>query len=291
MHIGVHRNLQYLSFLCCLGLIGCATLDPCYYYTGKDDDKAIRICSNWINYLNEQSWYFFKKKHDLAVSYNNRGAAYVNKDLIDLALKDLNMATELQPDMALPYFNRGSAYFKLKKYDLAITEYDKAIKFDSKFADQSQYRTFSRNDIARALLIELVKCDTPLHLAIIIGAINNVYNSPTIEQWKEGIKSLLLSLQEQYYAEILKNDPKFSLIAREKVEKVLAEQKFQNLGLTSTRVEFGQLIGATHLLVIDLSRYSSDKSTKKFEDVVTYTLIEVNTGRTIASQVIRTSSV
>ncbi len=289
--MGVYRNLQYLSFLCCLGLIGCAALDPCYYYTGRNDDKAIEICSNWIYYLNEQSWYFFKKKHDLAVSYNNRGVAYVNKDLIDLGLEDLNMATELQPDMALPYFNRGSAYFKLKKYDLAIAEYDKAIKFDSKFADQSKYRTFSRNDIARALMIELVKCDSRLHLAIIIGAINNVYSSSNIEQWKEGTKSILLSAQEQYYAEILKHDPKFRLITREKVESVLAELKFQNLGLTSTRVEFGQLIGATHLLVIDISRYSSDTSTKKFEDVVTYTLINIKSGRTIASQTIRTLGV
>jgi hypothetical protein len=108
-----------------------------------------------------------------------------------------------------------------------------------------------------------------------------------MEEWKAGIISSLISEQERYYSETLKNDPKFSLVSRDKIDKLLNEHKCQNFDLTSTSVECGQLIGATHLLIINLSRFTSDKSPKKYEDVETHTLIEVKSGRTIASHIYR----
>lgn len=276
--MGTYKFSKYLCALFCFGLIGCATLDPCYYYAGKNNDTAIEECSKVINSYKPN----FLNKWSGAIFYNNRGVAYFNKGLNALAMKDFNVATELKPNFALPYYNRGRIYHKLKQYDLAIAEFDKAKAFDPKY---NMYNTV----IIRALLIESLKADTPIYLAIIMGSISNVYSSPliVIEQWKEGMKSLLISTQETYYMDMLKNDPKFSLIAREKSERILNEQRFQNSGLTSSPVEIGKLIGATHILVVDFSRYSSDKSAKKFEDVETHTLLEVKSGRILSSQVFR----
>jgi len=273
-------HIYYLStLLLFLGLIGCATLDPCHYYAGKNDDKSIEACSSRINSLNSTFYYFYKKR-DLAISYNNRGVAYVNKGLTDLAMKDLNTATELNPDFALPYYNRGRVYFSLRQYAPAFEEFDRAGKFDPKY-------NIYNSPMVRALLSELQKTNAPICLAIVMGSISNVYDGPQIEQWKEGMRALLIGTQETLYMNILKNDPNFKLVTREETEKILNEQKFQNLGFTSSPVEIGRLIGATHILVIDFSRYSSNKGLQKYEDVETNTLLEVKSGRIISSQVFR----
>ena len=275
------KLLKSFWLLICFGLLGCATLDPCYYYADKNYDKAIDSCS--INIVRGDKFNFLGFKNgQLAISYNNRGVAYLNKGSYDLAMKDLNMATQLDPDFGLPYFNRGRIYSKQRQYDLAIMEFDKAKRIDSKFGDSSKYNTYN-NDIIRALLLDLQKRNGPVHLAIVVGSANTVFTLPNAEQWKDGIKSQLRSTWERYYGTTMRDDDRFNLIARDKIDKVLNEQKFQNYGVTPAPVEIGQLIGATHLLVIDFARYSTS-DTNKVRDVESHSLIDVKSGRVLASQ-------
>jgi tetratricopeptide (TPR) repeat protein len=277
--MNIFKCCKYFWLLIFFGITGCATLDPCYYYADKNYDKAIDSCSSTIAWREKTGFY---ANAYLATIYNNRGVAYLNKSFYDLAMNDMNVATKLAPDFGSPYFNRGRIYSKLRRYDLAIAEFDKAKRIDSKFSDDSKYNTYN-NDIIRALLLDLQKRDASIHLAIIIGAVNTVFTLPNAEQWKDGIKSQLRSTWERYYAANLRDDDRFNLIAREKIDRVLNEQKFQNYGLTPSPVEFGQLIGATHLLIIDFARYSTTEA-NKITDVESHSLIEVKSGRVLSSQ-------
>ncbi len=274
---------QWFAFIMlCLSLVGCAVIndrwasitDPCTYYVGRENDKAIEECTKALG-----------SKYEPYI-YNNRGAAYLNKGLLDLGMADLNMAIKLDSELAVAYFNRGNTNFKLRHYDFAIADFDKARQLDSRYLDESKYNTLN-NAVIRAVLRELTQAKTQLRLGIVVSSINNVYYVPNMKEWKEGIRLLLISTNEQYYLDALKGDPNFQLISRNKIQEVLGEQTFENLGFTKNQAEFGQMINATHLLVIDFSRYSSKSNVDQHEDVMTYTLLEVNTGRIIASQVVR----
>jgi len=60
--------------------------------------------------------------------YLNRGIAYSEKGLHDLAIKDYTRAIELRPDDTRAYHNRGLAHSEKDLYDLAIKDYTRAIK-------------------------------------------------------------------------------------------------------------------------------------------------------------------
>jgi tetratricopeptide (TPR) repeat protein len=70
----------------------------------------------------------------LAISYNNRGNAYVAKGDYDRAIQDFNESIKLAPDFAKPYNNRGAAYLLKGEYDLAIQTLDQAIRLDPGYA-------------------------------------------------------------------------------------------------------------------------------------------------------------
>jgi tetratricopeptide (TPR) repeat protein len=69
------------------------------------------------------------------VAYNNRGAVYHNKGLLDKAIEDYTKAIELEPDYATAFKGRGNAYFKKRMYDKAVADYSKVIDLKAGDAD------------------------------------------------------------------------------------------------------------------------------------------------------------
>ena len=72
-------------------------------------------------------------RSDLAVSYNNRGAAYQEKRDLDRAIADYDEAIRLHPTYAPAFNNRGNAHQAKGDLDAAIADYSEAIRFDFNF--------------------------------------------------------------------------------------------------------------------------------------------------------------
>lgn len=84
---------------------------------GKNPEITISSCSAII-----------KSGRGKAGHFNNRGNAYLEKKMYDLAIQDLNQAVSLEPDNAIILNSRGNAFIFNKSYDQALPDLDKAIR-------------------------------------------------------------------------------------------------------------------------------------------------------------------
>ena len=133
-----------------------------------------------------------------------------------------------------------------------------------------------------------------IRLAFITGEIINVilYEPYQLEQWRKGIKSQILVDLENSYLNVFKFEKNFSIVDRQRVEEILKELEFGLSGVVSEelRSKLGEILGANHLLVIEYSRFLDKSSTQTrviFEDVRTHRLIEVETGKVLASVIVK----
>lgn len=124
-------------------------------------------------------------------------------------------------------------------------------------------------------------------MAIVIGEINNVTVSDErkLQSWKEAVRSQMLANEERSLISSFGRERNFALIDRSNVDKLISELKLEASGLTSKEFtnKLGELYGVTYMLVESLSRFSSDNH--KAVDVESIRLVEVSTGRVIASDV------
>jgi hypothetical protein len=132
--------------------------------------------------------------------------------------------------------------------------------------------------------------EKPIRLAIIIGEITNVYlqDKALLDQWQGGMKSVLISNWESTYLQNLRFENNFSLVDRNKTEQILKEFSSQQTGFVQegSQVKLGLMLGATHLFIIDFSRIAL--SPREANDVETHRLIEIESGKTIASLSLKT---
>jgi len=138
------------------------------------------------------------------------------------------------------------------------------------------------------ILTKEVTKEKPLNLAIIVSDISNVYiQGERLEQWKRGMTSLIIGELETYYLEFFKYETNASIIDRQNIESALKELAFQQTGLISreSQIKAGNMLGATHLLIISCSRFSH--STSKAQDVRVYRLIDINSGKIMANMTLR----
>jgi len=89
-----------------------------------------------------------------ALAYNNRGAAYGDKNERDRAIADYSEAIRLDPKYAEAYYNRGANHLLIKAYPWVIADLNEAIRLDPKYAMAYQkravaYRQIGREDLAR----------------------------------------------------------------------------------------------------------------------------------------------
>jgi len=61
----------------------------------------------------------------------------------DLAIQDCDEAIRLDRKDAITYYNRGNAYLNLGQYFTAVQDYDKAIRRDPQYADAYFKRGFA----------------------------------------------------------------------------------------------------------------------------------------------------
>lgn len=119
-----------------------------------------------------------------------------------------------------------------------------------------------------------------VRLAVVPGEISNsILTDPvSLEQWRNGVKSQLLSEEENRFLHHFSGNINFSLVDRDRVESLLHELKFEASGVVSeeARSQLGKLLGVTHLQIINLSRFN-------LNDVISYRLIEVETGSVLSS--------
>lgn len=71
------------------------------------------------------------------IGYINRGAAFLEKGLIEEAISDYSMAIALKPEHGDLYRLRGNAYLQLKRYDEALEDLNIAVGY--KAADAETY--------------------------------------------------------------------------------------------------------------------------------------------------------
>jgi hypothetical protein len=132
--------------------------------------------------------------------------------------------------------------------------------------------------------------EKPIRLAIIFGEITNVYlqDKALLEQWQAGMKSALIRNWESTYLQNLRYENNFSLVDRNKIDQILKELPSQQTRFAQegSPMKLGSMLGATHLFIIDFSRFTL--SPREANDVETHRLIEFESGKTIASLSLKT---
>ncbi|MBN1255088.1 MAG: tetratricopeptide repeat protein [Deltaproteobacteria bacterium] len=94
---------------------------------GRNYDEAIRLCNKAIE-SGELS------QADLAITYYNRGLAWVHKGDADKAIVDFTKAIAINPMDGLAYYDRGCSWGKKGDNDKAFADYTKAIEINPKHA-------------------------------------------------------------------------------------------------------------------------------------------------------------
>src|SRR5262245_42415798 len=70
-----------------------------------------------------------------AISYIERGAAWLSKGDLERAIADFDLAIASDPNLACGYNSRGAARWRLKDYGRAVADFNRAIQLDPRFAE------------------------------------------------------------------------------------------------------------------------------------------------------------
>ena len=130
-------------------------------------------------------------------------------------------------------------------------------------------------------LLELVYKDMPVRLAVIPGKFNFTYSA--FKDLFERMEPHIVGGLESSFIGQFRNQNNFSIIDRQKTDSVLNELKFQESGLVDNRFrsQLGAMLGATHLMVKDVSMYIFADGKPQFS--YTMRLIEIESGKNLAT--------
>src|SRR5262245_2310546 len=84
-----------------------------------------------------------------AISYVERGAAWLAKGELERAITDFELAIASDPNLAYGYNSRGVARWRLKDYERAVADFTSAIQLDPRFAEAYVNRGKARYQIDR----------------------------------------------------------------------------------------------------------------------------------------------
>ncbi len=79
-----------------------------------------------------------------AITYRNRGRAYLERHRYPQAIKDLSQAIRLDSRSPLAYYGRGLAYMRSGEYATAIQNYTDVVRRDPKYAIAYNNRAWIR---------------------------------------------------------------------------------------------------------------------------------------------------
>jgi tetratricopeptide (TPR) repeat protein len=108
-------------------LAGCTSQADRSRCQSADPDAKIAGCTELIQSK-------LSTRAILSSSYNNRGAAFVEKRDYDRAIQDYNEAIRLNPNAANSFYGRGVAYNRKGDFDRAIQDQNEAIRLNPNFA-------------------------------------------------------------------------------------------------------------------------------------------------------------
>lgn len=130
--------------------------------------------------------------------------------------------------------------------------------------------------------------DRPVNLAIVATAKNLLLKGSALKEWNLSAKEALIADSEAAILEKFRSEKKFSLIDRNRVSELTGEVAMNQAGLTSrtASLKFGKMLGATHILFLDLTRYPPN-TRGIMEDQTSRRLIEIESGKVISSDVVK----
>ena len=83
---------------------------------------------------------------DRAITFSNRGNAYLVKKDYTRAIQDYDQAIRVQPKYAEAFNNRGYAYYRNKEYSRAIQDFDQAIRLKPDYVKALNNRAGAYNE-------------------------------------------------------------------------------------------------------------------------------------------------
>jgi hypothetical protein len=129
-------------------------------------------------------------------------------------------------------------------------------------------------------------------LAPIVGEFNvaGVGNQEERDRFKKPMMRQLLSDVEGIWIKLLGNENNFRMVDRNDIDSIMSELKFQQSGLISreTQLKLGNMIGATHLLIIDYSFMQLNRN--EFSYTITQKLVEIETGKVLATTFVKNNN-
>lgn len=130
--------------------------------------------------------------------------------------------------------------------------------------------------------------DRTVNLAIVPTVKNLLLKGADLRKWSSSAKESLLADCEKKILNKFKYERKFSLIDRSRVNEIIEEISMSQAGLTShsASMKFGNMLGATHILFLDLTRYHPNPD-GIMEDQTSRRLIEIESGKVISSDVVK----
>lgn len=142
----------------------------------------------------------------------------------------------------------------------------------------------------RAVLTQLLADGGEVRLAVVIGSSENltIEEPREREEWIANRNRTLLSVEEAGYLAIFSRYENFALVDRSAADARIAEQMLGLSGLVANPTEIGQLLGASHLLQLSLHTAPNGSQPRGFLETITRRLIEVESGRVLASVVLET---
>jgi membrane-associated protease RseP (regulator of RpoE activity) len=128
-----------------------------------------------------------------------------------------------------------------------------------------------------------------VRLAIIIVDVNSKLTTPhekkQYENWRNKTKSDIFSTLADGFLNTYQGENNLLIIDRVKTEQITKDIGFQQTGLVSDndKTKLGNILGATHLLLVDFSLQHPSYPFLKFMYVENRRLIEVKSGKTVAA--------
>jgi membrane-associated protease RseP (regulator of RpoE activity) len=164
-----------------------------------------------------------------------------------------------------------------------MNEEDKAVVGIFRDGEEIEFEVrLQTGDIRQDLdaVIRLLLQEKTVNLVIAVGAVSNatITDKLMLEQWANGLRSILLARQEQVYLATFKAEVNFHLADRAKTDQLLSEFNFSQTGHVTDqmRVQMGKMLGATHILDVSCSRFAN-------QDCVQFRLVGIESGEVISS--------
>ena len=171
--------------------------------------------------------------------------------------------------------------------ELKIKRGDHILKVDPRIVARPLY---AEQSVINAIVEILALQEKHVGIAFMVEKVVNTASFPdemSRQRWEDGIRPSLLTKVESMFLNALGWSNNFHVVDRSTLEEAFKEQRLQLSGAidSATAKRIGQMVGASHLCLISLSRFNEGYNS--FTDELALRLIDVESGTVSASSVER----